>query len=133
MASCRRIPGQPGPRTTVVLPAGAGIASRLSALVNETLASVESFASGAEQADDITILAFHVEQEPVQLQQLDIVIEPDFKEIERVVQENSQQYTDADRTFSYSSYFKKPKCRVDYNNCVGIIESENIIDNLLSK
>jgi len=53
-------------------------------LVNETLASVESFASGAEQADDITILAFHVEQEPVQLQQLDIVIEPDFKEIERV-------------------------------------------------
>ena len=45
---------------------------------------MESFASGAEQADDITILAFHVEQEPVQLQQLDIVIEPDFKEIERV-------------------------------------------------
>lgn len=53
-------------------------------LVNETLASVESFASGAEQADDITILAFHLEQEAVQLQQLEIVIEPDFREIERV-------------------------------------------------
>ena len=53
-------------------------------LVNETLASVEFFATGAEQADDITILAFNLEQEPVQLQQLEIVIEPEFVEIERV-------------------------------------------------
>jgi sigma-B regulation protein RsbU (phosphoserine phosphatase) len=54
------------------------------ALVDETLASVESFATGAEQADDITILAFRLEQEPVQLRQLSMVIEPDFQEIERV-------------------------------------------------
>jgi sigma-B regulation protein RsbU (phosphoserine phosphatase) len=55
-------------------------------LIRETLASVESFATGAEQADDITILAFRVEQNPVELQQSGIVIEPDFGEIEKVNQ-----------------------------------------------
>jgi len=53
-------------------------------LVTDTLDSVELFASGAEQADDITILAFRMEQEPAQLQQLRLVIEPEFEEIDRV-------------------------------------------------
>jgi sigma-B regulation protein RsbU (phosphoserine phosphatase) len=55
-------------------------------LIRETLDSVESFATGAEQADDITMLAFTVEQEPVELLQSGIVIEPDFGEIEKVNQ-----------------------------------------------
>ena len=59
-------------------------------LTNDTLASVESFASGAEQADDITILAFRLEQEPVQQQRLKLVIEPEFEEIERVNRAISQ-------------------------------------------
>ena len=47
---------------------------------------MESFATGAEQADDITILAFKVELELAELQQSKIAIEPDFREIEKVNQ-----------------------------------------------
>jgi sigma-B regulation protein RsbU (phosphoserine phosphatase) len=61
------------------------------ALVNGVLSSVETFASGAEQADDITILAFHVDEEPGQQgQQLNLVIEANFQEIDRANQEFTQ-------------------------------------------
>ena len=55
-------------------------------LVNESLASVESFAEGAEQADDITIMAFCLNEEPGQLNhhQTQFVIKAELPEIERI-------------------------------------------------
>jgi len=58
-------------------------------LVSDTLISVETFATGTEQADDITILAFRLDEEPRPLvqQQLNLVIKPDFREIDRINRE----------------------------------------------
>jgi len=55
-------------------------------LVNESLASVESFADGAEQADDITILAFCLNAEPGQSigHRAQFVIDAELSEIERI-------------------------------------------------
>jgi sigma-B regulation protein RsbU (phosphoserine phosphatase) len=55
-------------------------------LADKTLASVEEFAAGAEQADDITIMAFSLDAMPGQTagQQLEIMVEPRLAEIERV-------------------------------------------------
>jgi len=55
-------------------------------LVNESLASVESFAEGAEQADDITILAFCLNEETGQSirHRAQFAIEAESGEIERV-------------------------------------------------
>ncbi len=35
-----------------------------------------------------------------------------------------------DKTFSFNGYFKKPKCRYDFNNAKGIIEEDNLIEEL---
>jgi sigma-B regulation protein RsbU (phosphoserine phosphatase) len=58
-------------------------------LVAAVLDSVESFAAGADQADDITLLAFSLEHEPGKsdYQQMDIVIAPELQEIERLNRE----------------------------------------------
>ncbi len=56
------------------------------AMVNNTLASVENYATGAEQADDITILALRLERQPEQVvvQQFREEIENALTEIDRV-------------------------------------------------
>ena len=58
-------------------------------LVDNTLASVETFATGAEQADDITLLALSLDEEPGQAgqQKLELTIKSDFREIDRVNRE----------------------------------------------
>ena len=58
-------------------------------LVNESLASVESFADGAEQADDITILAFCLNEDTEQStrHQTQLVIDAELSEIEKVNRE----------------------------------------------
>jgi len=58
-------------------------------LVNRCLDSVEAFASGADQADDITLLAFSLEREPGQpdLREMSLVIAPEFHEIDRLNKE----------------------------------------------
>jgi sigma-B regulation protein RsbU (phosphoserine phosphatase) len=55
-------------------------------LTQDTLAAVEDFAAGAEQADDITILTFTLQQAPEKLhhQQLEITVRADMSEIDRV-------------------------------------------------
>jgi len=47
-----------------------------------------------------------------------------------LVQKNKKEVEDRDRTFSFNGYFKKPKCRVDFNEAKGIMESETLIDDL---
>jgi hypothetical protein len=44
-----------------------------------------------------------------------------------------EKYRKAGKNFSYNSYFKKPQCRIDYNNLTGILENESIIETLQNK
>jgi sigma-B regulation protein RsbU (phosphoserine phosphatase) len=58
-------------------------------LINESLASVEKYAAGAEQADDITLLAFSLLKEPETSDhpRMNLVIASDFQEIGRLNKE----------------------------------------------
>jgi sigma-B regulation protein RsbU (phosphoserine phosphatase) len=58
-------------------------------LIKETLNSVEAFATGAEQADDITLLAFALLREPGKSDspRMNLVIDSDFQEIGRLNKE----------------------------------------------
>jgi len=60
-------------------------------LVTATLAAVEGFAADAEQADDITLLAFSLDIEPQELvhHQLELEARVDLSEIDRINQEFS--------------------------------------------
>jgi len=60
-------------------------------LVNAVLASVEEFAADAEQADDITLLAFSMDMEPLEIlhHQLELEVQLDLSEIDRVIEEFS--------------------------------------------
>ena len=61
-------------------------------LTGAVLDAVEEFATGAEQADDITILAFRIEQatEKVRVEELQLVAAIDLAEIERINTEFTQ-------------------------------------------
>jgi len=61
-------------------------------LAGRILASVEEFAGGAEQSDDITIMAFSLDEMSEQSagQQLKITVEPRLADIERVYEEFSR-------------------------------------------
>ncbi|MFN5848823.1 MAG: hypothetical protein ACK43K_10050, partial [Chitinophagales bacterium] len=52
--------------------------------------------------------------------------------IETEVQNNKRELLTIEKTFSFNGYFKKPKCRYDFNNAKGIIEEDNLIENLKS-
>lgn len=52
--------------------------------------------------------------------------------IEIEVQKNKQELLNIDKTFSFNGYFKKPKCRYDFNIAKGIIEEDNLLEELKS-
>jgi len=54
-------------------------------------------------------------------------------DIEFILKTEKGKYDKAGKNFSYNSYFKKPQCRIDYNNMNGILENESIIDYLMSR
>ncbi len=56
-----------------------------------------------------------------------------YETIEKIVQENIQSHKDANKTFSYPGYFKRPKSKVDFNNALGIIEDEDLVHELMTK
>ncbi len=53
--------------------------------------------------------------------------------IRKQLKRELEKYTKAGKNFSYNSYFKKPQCRIDFNNSTGILESESIIETLQNK
>ncbi len=53
--------------------------------------------------------------------------------IQQILGHEKERYDKAGKNFSYNGYFKKPQCRIDYNNLAGILENESIIDYLMSK
>lgn len=52
--------------------------------------------------------------------------------IESEVQKNKQELLNIEKTFSFTGYFKKPKCRYDFNIAKGIIEDDNLLEELKS-
>jgi len=60
-------------------------------LVDAVLASVEAFAGDAEQADDITLMAFSMDMEPLEIlhHQLELAVQLELSEIDRVIEEFS--------------------------------------------
>jgi hypothetical protein len=50
--------------------------------------------------------------------------------IEKEVQNNKAELLKIDKTFSFNGYFKKPKCRYDFNHAKGIIEDDQLIEKL---
>ncbi len=56
--------------------------------------------------------------------------EETLKAIAHLINKNKRELEDRNLTLSFNGYFKKPKCRVDYNEYKNIIESETLIDDL---
>jgi hypothetical protein len=56
-----------------------------------------------------------------------------FQVVEKIIEASTLEYESKQREFSYNNYFKKPRCRVDYNQVVGILENDNLIADLLKK
>jgi hypothetical protein len=52
------------------------------------------------------------------------------KIIEQEVRKNKAELDKAERTFSFNGYFKKPKCRYDFNKARGITEVDNLLEEL---
>jgi len=53
--------------------------------------------------------------------------------IDRNINEQMEIYKKMDKSFSYSGYFRKAKCRFEYNLKAGIVDDDSVIKNLLSK
>ena len=50
--------------------------------------------------------------------------------IDKLVQKNKKELEEKEKTFSFNGYFKKPKCRYDFNEEKDITESDTLIDDL---
>lgn len=50
--------------------------------------------------------------------------------INSLVEKNKIELEENNKTFSFNGYFKKPKCRYDFNKEKGIIESDNLIEEI---
>jgi AIPR protein len=47
-----------------------------------------------------------------------------------IVTNEKEAYTNAGKTFSFNAYFKKPKCKVDFNAQKGILENDGLVEDL---
>jgi hypothetical protein len=50
-----------------------------------------------------------------------------YSNIKSIVEEEFKRYSNENRAFSYNSYFKTPKCRIQYNEKADILENEDIL------
>lgn len=53
--------------------------------------------------------------------------------VDTIVKDDITIHKNANKTFSFPAYFKRPKSKVDYNNKAGIIEEEDLVSKLLLK
>lgn len=56
-----------------------------------------------------------------------------FGIIEGMVNEELEEHNRQGKAFSYNGYFKKPRCRIEYNHRAGIIEDDNILATLKTR
>ncbi len=52
--------------------------------------------------------------------------------LERIVANEKEAHMNAGKTFSFNAYFKKPKCKVDFNAQKGIMENDTLVEELKS-
>ena len=50
--------------------------------------------------------------------------------IDTIVARDIKAHEDADKQFSYSAFFKRPKSKVEYNNVLGVVEDDALIESL---
>lgn len=72
-----------------------------------------------------------LKQYDIELQLINAYIDT-VEVIESEVKKNKKELTNIDKTFSYNGYFKKPRCRYDFNIAKGIIEEDNLLERLKS-
>lgn len=53
-----------------------------------------------------------------------------FNIVEQIIREQLDLYGQQEKTLSYSGYFRKAKCRFEYNLKAGIIDEDSIVDKL---
>jgi hypothetical protein len=53
--------------------------------------------------------------------------------VHEIISQQIEIYKQQDKSFSYSGYFRKAKCRFEYNLKAGIVDNESIIENLIPK
>jgi hypothetical protein len=51
--------------------------------------------------------------------------------LDQIIQEKIELYKQQKKSFSYSGYFRKPRCRFEYNLKAGIVDNRVIINKLL--
>ena len=51
--------------------------------------------------------------------------------VDRAIEEQIELYQQQEKSFSYSGYFRKAKCRFDYNLKAGIVDDDSIVEKLL--
>jgi AIPR protein len=56
-----------------------------------------------------------------------------FNIMEQIIREQLELYSQQGKSFSYSGYFRKPKCRFEYNVRAGIIDDDSIVEKLKTK
>ena len=52
--------------------------------------------------------------------------------VKEILNTQKEKYVQANKNFSYNGYFKRPLCRIDFNNKKNILENESLIDTLKS-
>jgi hypothetical protein len=53
-----------------------------------------------------------------------------FSIVEQIIKEQIELYRQQEKSLSYSGYFRKPKCRFEYNLKAGIIDDDSIVEKL---
>lgn len=53
--------------------------------------------------------------------------------VDTIISQQIELHKQQDKSFSYSGYFRKAKCRFEYNLKAGIVDNESIIENLTPK
>jgi AIPR protein len=56
-----------------------------------------------------------------------------FNIMEQIIRAQLELYSQQGKSFSYSGYFRKPKCRFEYNVRAGIIDADSIVEKLRTK
>lgn len=50
--------------------------------------------------------------------------------IDKIIKSEQQAYQKKQMPFNLSAFFKKPRCRLEYNKEAGILENDNLIEQL---
>jgi hypothetical protein len=64
--------------------------------------------------------------------ELELAYNESIEAVKEILNVQKEKYVKANKNFSYNGYFKRPLCRIDFNNKKNILENESLIDTLKS-